>query len=117
MLAATDPAQPFGAALPWPESTGAGRPARTAGAHVVLVDGDPVAFLERGGHSLVTFPATAHHPDWPSGLRFLVDSGRRRALEIRKIDGEVAAESGWVEALREAGFVDGYKGVVYRARR
>ena len=83
----------------------------------MLADGDLVAFVERGGHSLVTFAATSHHPDWPSGLRSLVDSGRRRALEIRKIDGEVSAESGWVGALREAGFVDGYKGVVYRARR
>ena len=66
VLAATDPAQPYGAALPWPDS--AGRPARAAGAYVVLVDGEPVAFLERGGRSLVTFPAAADHPDWAESL-------------------------------------------------
>ena len=50
VLAATDPAQPYGAALAWPD--GPGRPARAAGAHVVLVDGALAAYLERGGKSL-----------------------------------------------------------------
>ncbi len=117
MLAATDPGQPFGAALPWPEPAGAGRPARTAGAHVVLADGELVAFVERGAHSLVTFAATSAQPDWPAGVRWLADSGRRRSVEIRKIDGEPASESRHAATLREAGFVDGYKGLVYRARR
>jgi ATP-dependent Lhr-like helicase len=54
-LAAADPAQPYGAALPWPES--AGRPARVAGAYVVLAAGEPAAFLERGARSLLTFEA------------------------------------------------------------
>ncbi len=117
VLAATDPGQPFGAALPWPEPAGAGRPARTAGAHVVLADGELVAFVERGAHSLVTFAATSAQPDWPAGVRWLADSGRRRSVEIRKIDGEPASESRHAATLREAGFVDGYKGLVYRARR
>ena len=56
VLAATDPANPYGAALPWPDRPG-GRPSRAAGAYVVLVDGEPAAYLERGGRSLVTFPA------------------------------------------------------------
>ena len=49
VLAATDPAQPYGAAVTWPESSG--RPARSAGAHVVLIDGDPIVLVERGGRS------------------------------------------------------------------
>ncbi len=53
VLAATDPAQPYGAALAWPPT--AGRPARAAGAFVVLVGGEPAVVLERGGRSLTTF--------------------------------------------------------------
>ena len=79
VLAATDPAQPYGASLPWPES--AGRPGRTAGAHVVLADGALVAYLERGGRSLLTFPAAAEHPSWPDALVGLVKDGRYRSLE------------------------------------
>ena len=115
VLAATDPAQPYGAALPWPES--AGRPARQAGAHVLLVDGHLVAYLERGGHSVATFEATADHPDWPEHLKRLVDDGRYRSLEIRKIDGEVAGDSPWRPALEAAGYRDGYKGFVHRPAR
>jgi len=112
VLAATDPAQPYGAALPWPES--AGRPARQAGAHVVLVDGELVAFLERGGHSLSTFAATAEHPEWATLLQDLVHRRRHRSLEIRKVDGQPVLESPCAEVLRAAGFKDGYKGLVFR---
>ena len=115
VLAATDPAQPYGAALPWPES--AGRPARQAGAHVLLVDGELVAYLERGGHSVSTFTATADHPLWPEYLKVLVESRRYRSLEIRKIDSEAAAESDWRPALEAAGYRDGYKGLVHRPPR
>jgi len=112
VLAATDPAQPYGAALPWPES--AGRPARQAGAHVVLVGGVLVAFLERGGHSLSTFASTPEHPEWAPLLQGLVDRGRYRSLEIRKVDGAPVLESPCAEVLRAAGFKDGYKGLVHR---
>ena len=112
VLAATDPAQPYGAALPWPASEG--RPARQAGAHVLLVDGHLVAYLERGGHSVSTFGVTADHPHWPEALKSLAESGRYRALEIRKVDGVPAGESPWKEALESSGYRDGYKGLVYR---
>ncbi len=112
VLAATDPAQPYGAALPWPAS--AGRPSRSAGAFVVLVAGEPVAELERGGKSLSTFAAAAHHPHWADGLTSLVKDGRLRKLEIAKIDGAPAAESPAAEQLRQAGFIDGYKGLLFR---
>jgi ATP-dependent helicase Lhr and Lhr-like helicase len=112
VLAATDPAQPYGAALPWPDS--AGRPARQAGAHVVLVDGELVAFLDRGGHSLSTFGATAEHPEWATLLQDLVARGRYRSLEIRKVDGQPVLESPMADVLRSAGYKDGYKGLVHR---
>jgi ATP-dependent Lhr-like helicase len=55
VIAAADPAQPYGAALPWPRREGQERrPARVAGAHVVLVEDEPVLYLERGGRGLVT---------------------------------------------------------------
>ncbi|HEX7443702.1 MAG TPA: DEAD/DEAH box helicase, partial [Acidimicrobiales bacterium] len=112
VLAATDPAQPYGAALPWPDSDG--RPTRRAGAFVVLVAGEPVAELERGGRSLSTFPAADHHPHWAEGLARLVKDGRVRKLEIAKIDGAPAGESPVADHLRAAGFVEGYKGLILR---
>jgi ATP-dependent Lhr-like helicase len=115
VLAATDPAQPYGAALPWPES--AGRPARAAGALVVLAAGTPVAYLERGGRSLVVFPTAEHHPGWAAALAGSVGRrGRRSRLEIARIDGEPAATSPHADALRAAGFRDGYRGLVLGGR-
>ncbi|MDT9156127.1 hypothetical protein, partial [Escherichia coli] len=54
-LAATDPANPYGAALGWPAQDGGHRPGRKAGALVVLVDGALVLYLERGGRSALVF--------------------------------------------------------------
>jgi ATP-dependent Lhr-like helicase len=108
-LAATDPANPYGAALPWPPSEG--RPARAAGAYVVLVSGEAVAYLERGGHSLLTFPATAHSSAWVDGLVALVKDGRLRRLVIGRVDGVPVAESPVAEVLRAASFADGYRGL------
>ena len=73
MLAAADPAQPYGAALPWPKRAGA-RAARVAGAHVVLLGGEPALFVERGGRSLV--PLRDPDDEW---LR----AGARRARRAR----------------------------------
>jgi ATP-dependent Lhr-like helicase len=60
-LSATDPASPWGAALDWPEPAGGGRtrPRRNPGALVTTLDGRPVLYLERGGRTLLTFPAFA----------------------------------------------------------
>jgi ATP-dependent Lhr-like helicase len=109
VLAATDPAQPYGAALAWPDSTG--HPARAVGAYVVLVGGHACAYLERGGKKLLTFPDAAEHPDWVRHLAGLVTSGRVRRLRIESVDGASAAIGAWSDALRGAGFVDGYKGL------
>ncbi|MFZ6003701.1 MAG: Lhr family helicase [Actinomycetota bacterium] len=110
VLAATDPAQPFGASLPWPSAEG--RPARAAGALVVIADGEALAYLERGGHRLVRFPAAESDGRWAGALADLVERGRFRSLELRTIDGvavnEAAAEVR--EALEQAGFRQGYRG-------
>jgi len=113
VLAATDPAQPYGAALPWPDN--AGRPTRSAGARVVLADGHPVAWLDRSGRNLVTFPAAGDHPGWVAAVAGLVRSGRVRRLEITTVDGAPVAESSWADPLREAGFLDGYRGLILRS--
>ena len=109
-VAAADPAQPFGAALPWPQ--GPGRPSRTAGAFVILVDGEAAAFLERGARSLITFGTESGA--WIDALATLVKDGRLRRIELSRIDGAPAAESGFAQGLRDAGFVDGYRGLVLR---
>jgi ATP-dependent Lhr-like helicase len=111
-LAAADPAQPYGAALPWPAS--AGRPARVAGAYVALADGELAAYLERGSRSLLTFPASADAP-WADAIAALVKDGRVRRIELSKIDGSPASTSAEADALRASGFVDGYRGLTIRA--
>ncbi|HSL11474.1 MAG TPA: DEAD/DEAH box helicase [Actinomycetota bacterium] len=111
ILAAADPAQPYGAALPWPET--AGRPSRSTGAFVILVDGAPAAFVERGGRTLATFPGTGDHI-WPDAVASLVKDGRLRRIELRQIDGSPASEHPSADRLREVGFVDGYRGLTLR---
>ncbi|MGQ0430782.1 MAG: DEAD/DEAH box helicase [Microthrixaceae bacterium] len=117
VLAATDPAQPFGAALPWPSTEG--RPARAAGALVVLAAGEPLAYLERGGHRLVRFPAADDDHRWAGALADLVERGRFSSLELRTIDGASVAESPPEvrAALEAAGFQQAYKGWTRRPRR
>jgi ATP-dependent Lhr-like helicase len=114
VLAATDPAQPYGAALPWPES--GGRPARAAGAFVILAGGEAVVFVERGGRSLWTFPAAEARPQWAAALAARVASGRLRSHEVVTIDGEPARTTPWAESLRAAGYADGYRGLIARTR-
>ena len=121
VLAATDPAQPYGASLRWPDSDG--RPQRSAGAHVVLLDGELAVFVERGGKSLVSFPALRDEPQvlrdprWVEGLKELLRKGMVRNLEVAKIDGQKASESPLYEVLIEQGFVRGYKGLTWVAPR
>jgi ATP-dependent Lhr-like helicase len=116
VLAATDPAQPYGAALPWPESRpDAGRPSRSAGAFVVTRRGVPIAFLERGGRGVLRFSEGGATNAWVDALARLVKDGRLRQLEIQRVDGLPVRESDALEALRAAGFRDGYRGVILRS--
>lgn len=109
VLAATDPAQPYGAAVSWPESHA--HPARAVGAYVVMVDGMACAYLERGGRRLLTFPAATDHTGWVAALADLVRSGRVQRLRVERIDDDPASSSPWGEALRAVGFADGYRGL------
>jgi ATP-dependent Lhr-like helicase len=79
---------------------------------VVLVDGAPAAFLERGAKTLVTFdmdPAS-----WTDALASLVKDGVVRRIELRTIDGAPAADHAATTTLHGAGFVDGYRGLTLR---
>lgn len=113
VLAATDPAQPFGAALPWPETKG--RPMRSAGALVAIHAGEPLVWCDPRSHHLVVFPAGTTDTAWVEALVSIVKDGRRRGLEVRTVNGEdPSSHPGVVEALTQRGFAVGYRGLVLR---
>ncbi|HEX5589180.1 MAG TPA: helicase-related protein, partial [Candidatus Limnocylindrales bacterium] len=121
VLAAADPANPYGAAIPWPRRGDDDRRplARAAGAAVVLVDGVAALYVERGGRTLQTLPAfddEAFAAVAVPALRRLVGEGRDRELVVTRIDGLPVAESPNRAALLGAGFVAGYRGLVLRDR-
>ena len=115
VLAATDPANPFGWLLPWPEFNGPGSrgPRRARGASVVLVDGWAVLFLDRRGRRLRTLAgATEEQLDRAvEALPQLARRGRRRALLIEEVDGERAGQSVLGARLRTQGFTAEYRGL------
>src|SRR5439155_1823546 len=79
VLAAADPAQPYGASLPWPKRAG-GRAARVAGAHVVLLGGEAALFVERCGRTLL--PLREPDEEWlRPALPALVEHARRMRLK------------------------------------
>jgi ATP-dependent helicase Lhr and Lhr-like helicase len=107
VIAAADPAQPYGAALPWPKRDSAKRrPARVAGAYVVMVDDQPALYVERGGRGLVTLSDTPAHEALVA-LAEAVRTGRVGRLAFERIDGEPAIASAMAEALIELGFHSG----------
>jgi ATP-dependent Lhr-like helicase len=122
LLAAADPANPYGAALPWPRRGDSDRRPyqRAAGAYVVLVDGIAALYVDRGGSSIQVLPAS-DDPDVvvaaARSLRALVTDGRVRELVIRKVDGEDVASSPFRPTLLDAGFVAGYRGLLLRGDR
>jgi len=122
LLAAADPANPYGAALPWPRRGDTDkRPfQRAAGAYVVLVDGVAALYLDRGGTSLQTLPAfddEAVAGAALGALKALLADGSRRELVIARVDGEPAGRSRVYESLMRAGFIQGYRGLVLRKSR
>jgi ATP-dependent Lhr-like helicase len=111
VLSAVDPAQPYGAALPWPaRARDEGRRlARVAGAYVVIAGGDPVMYLERAGRGLQTL-VPADDPRLQPALAALVEQVRRGAIKrlaLEKVDGEPAMGSWMSPALVAAGFQEG----------
>jgi ATP-dependent Lhr-like helicase len=122
VLAAADPANPYGAALGWPEVEGGHRPGRKAGAVVVLVDGALVLYVERGGRSLLSFTAEAGEAAEPSEplrlaakeLAGAVHRGALGRLTVERVDGATVRDTPLAEALREAGFVATPRGLRLR---
>src|SRR5207248_5343255 len=107
VLAAADPAQPYGAALHWPPPLGDGkhRPARKSGALAVLVDGVPALYVERGGRTLLSFTEDeAVLRVAADALAGAVRDGWLGQLAVERADGEGALVSGLGQILREVGF-------------
>jgi ATP-dependent Lhr-like helicase len=107
VLAATDPAQPYGAALPWPRRDDeARRPQRVAGAYVVLAGAEPVVYVERGGKGISTLCEAGDPRLYPAleALAAFVTAGRGRKLSLERVDGEPVVGSRWEPMLVELGF-------------
>jgi ATP-dependent Lhr-like helicase len=114
VLAAADPANPYGGPLPWPaDERTSHRPGRKAGATVVLVDGTLAAYVEKGGRTLLTYgdPKPAIE-----ALARAVREGMLDTLSFERIDGTaVPVEGALADALNGAGFVPTSKGMRLRA--
>jgi ATP-dependent Lhr-like helicase len=145
VLPAVDPANPYGALLPWPgsaSSTGPGDvadsdeaksdndtrprrrgPTRNVGAHVVLVDGALAAFVARGGRQMTTFlpvddPERARVAGAVATAVARLAGGRgRRDLLLVEIDDRPAAQHVLADTLVAAGFISTYGGLQYRPPR
>jgi ATP-dependent Lhr-like helicase len=105
VLAASDPANPYGAALPWPEREGH-RPGRKAGALVAMVDGALVFYVERGGKTLLSFTEDPQRlAPAAAALARAVQQGHLGKLTVERADGGHVFGSAHVSAaLQEAGF-------------
>jgi ATP-dependent Lhr-like helicase len=115
VLAATDPANPYGAMLPWPKREGESstrRPSRVPGAYVVTLDADPVLYVERGGKGLIALRDPLGEDGAPAAwlaealgaLAAEVHRGRIRKIGVERFDGESIIGSAFGAALIEAGF-------------
>ncbi|GGO66056.1 DEAD/DEAH box helicase [Nonomuraea cavernae] len=117
VLAAADPANPYGAALPWPPRSGdAGhRPGRKAGALVVLVDGFLVLYVERGGKTLLSYADDERLRPAVDALALAVRDGALGKLTVERADGASIVDSPLAAALEEAGFHPTPRGLRLRA--
>jgi ATP-dependent helicase Lhr and Lhr-like helicase len=112
ILAAIDPANPYGALLPWPDQGGGPAPKRINGAYLILVAGKPVLHVGPGGRQLTSFPTSISEegcelPLALAALHRVPQTGRRR-LAIQQIDGFTALESPLREPLLTVGFESDY---------
>ncbi|MGI8633213.1 MAG: DEAD/DEAH box helicase [Solirubrobacterales bacterium] len=105
VLAATDPANPYGGALPWPKRENGRRPARVPGAYVVLRDGELILYVERGGKGLLRL-TDLDADDLEETIRFLVEEGSKRRipnLAVERLDGESVLGTAEESTLLAAG--------------
>jgi ATP-dependent Lhr-like helicase len=118
VLAATDPANPYGASLPWPKPPSGRRPARAPGAYVLFRDGEPLVYVERGGRSILRLVELdgAALGDAVAALVDAVAAERLPKLAIEKVDGESAIGSEHERTLLEAGFSRGPRRLTASAR-
>ncbi len=118
-LAATDPANVYGAALAWPSSPASHLPGRKAGATVVIDDQGLALFVERGGRSMLTWcpPDSARATAALSALVTEVRSARRPALHLTKVDGAEVYPSSWCNTLMAAGLLLTPRGLRLRPER
>jgi ATP-dependent Lhr-like helicase len=120
LLAAADPAQPYGAVLPWPRRDDVERLPlqRAAGAYVILVDGEAALYVERGARGLLRLPAAddAGVLDAALGVlsRLLAPAGPLRELRLERVDRVPPAESELAERLRAMGFRPTYRSWLLR---
>ena len=117
ILAACDPANPYGGALPWPEFAGDARPHRATGARVVLDEGVLLGHLNRSGNHLITFvePGTGKWNRLMEALRLVARD--RGAVLLTRLNGVEIATSPWAPALGECGFVSSTNGFQLRSDR
>lgn len=116
VLAATDPANPYGAALRWPSSSTGHRPGRKAGALVGLVDGQLAFYLERGGRTVLTFGDPTDEELNRLG-RAVVAALRTAAVDkvaIATVNGQPVLEHRLSKALLQAGFYTTPQGIRFR---
>jgi ATP-dependent Lhr-like helicase len=115
-LAATDPANPYGAALAWPAIEGVThRPGRKAGGLVTIVDGSLALYLERGGKSALVF--TEDEVVLAAAAAELAATARSRrlaTLTVEQVNGEFVYGTAVGRALRDAGFVESPRGLTLR---
>ncbi|GLI25784.1 DEAD/DEAH box helicase [Agromyces rhizosphaerae] len=118
VLAATDPANPYGAALPWPELPVDGhRPGRKAGAMVILVDGALVAYVERGGKTIIAFTDDAEVlRGAATALAAVVQRSAVDRLRVETVNGVYVLGTPAGDALQEAGFRTTPRGLRISAR-
>lgn len=120
MLAATDPANPYGAALPWPKSSsdGAMRPGRAAGSRVVLYGGQLIAYLGRTAQQLLTFLPDSEpersHAQAALGRTLAKLATSERPVFLTKIDGLATGASPVAKELEAAGFAATSRGLLHR---
>jgi ATP-dependent Lhr-like helicase len=107
VLAATDPASPWGSTLPWPKLESGRKAARTAGAYVLARAGHPLVYLERGGKGILRLDPQLDGEQLAAALAFLAEeanAGRVGQLKIERFDGEPILGSTFEQLMVAAGF-------------
>ena len=120
ILASTDPANPYGAAIPWPKNDDvSARPQRTAGSRVILNRGQLVGYLGRTGQSLMTFLPTdnpAREQSIDALMTALTIDASQHPIVLTRINGAPPHETDFFEALKNIGFFPTSRGLMLRSK-